>query len=654
MKLKINKIHMKNFCGFEDKTIVFEGKNAKITGRNKAGKSTIKRSILWAFTGKDEYGSASFDVKPKNKDGSFKHKLETSVEIEFILINDKGSVTHTIRRVLNEVWGRPYGQEQEVLTSHKTTYFIDSVNKSEKEFNSILSAIAENIGLLLDIQHFARLNWKKQRDLLFLLTNEITKDDIYKKIPELETIFKDKNIIDIENIAKQELDKFKKEHAKIKALVEDAHANMSTVSEAEKAQIEATIKILETEIQNKTLLLHDLGSNNELLQKEKELSGLKQIKNAEYYKNLEIQKDTVMRLFQDKEGKKQELANLANKIKECNEKLIIKNTKIIELRLEFKNQNKLLTDLKNACPTCQQTLSEQFVLEQKDGLCPTCHRDLPIIEENPIFINLQKNIDDITNKGIKINKDIPIIEADKKKLEEEFTLLQNCHAKLDTTYWNAFSEIEKLNKVDPEDCLEIQDLIKEINSLKNQNDENRKIELSKEIEQKMKFLKDFKDKLDAAKLAIANSLKLEENKKRFETIGKEIVRQEVILDQVKLYNKTKAELDSEKINERFTNIQFQLFEMQLNGIPKEVCNLLIEGVDYWSANTAGRFYANKEIVEVFSKHFNCFLPVFIDGRESISDDIMIEGHQVIELIVEKSDIENENNTKELKIELKGN
>jgi hypothetical protein len=93
---------------------------------------------------------------------------------------------------------------------------------------------------------------------------------------------------------------------------------------------------------------------------------------------------------------------------------------------------------------------------------------------------------------------------------------------------------------------------------------------------------------------------------------------------------------TESINSKFKNVRFSLFEEQINGGLKEVCDVMVpcaEGlVDYARANNAARINAGLEIIDTLGEHWGITMPVFIDNAESVVELIPINA-QVIRLAV---------------------
>ena len=114
------------------------------------------------------------------------------------------------------------------------------------------------------------------------------------------------------------------------------------------------------------------------------------------------------------------------------------------------------------------------------------------------------------------------------------------------------------------------------------------------------------------------------------------------------FTKTKVRMLTNRIDSKFKNVRFRLFQEQLNGGVKDDCEVLIPGeggrmVPYTFANNAARINAGLEIISVLSEHWNMDMPVFIDNAESVTR-LASTWMQTIRLVVSEQD-------KKLRLEL---
>lgn len=102
---------------------------------------------------------------------------------------------------------------------------------------------------------------------------------------------------------------------------------------------------------------------------------------------------------------------------------------------------------------------------------------------------------------------------------------------------------------------------------------------------------------------------------------------ERILYQLKEVSKRKNKLLVEEINQHFGIVRWKLFDFQKNGEYKEVCipTVLDEEAGIYkvfgdTTNTGREIEAKIDICNSFQKFFNMYVPIFLDGAESINDE----------------------------------
>jgi len=126
-------------------------------------------------------------------------------------------------------------------------------------------------------------------------------------------------------------------------------------------------------------------------------------------------------------------------------------------------------------------------------------------------------------------------------------------------------------------------------------------------------------------------------------LAKEFEQVEGNLYLVELFSRTKTQLLETKINSRFSNISFKLFNYLVNGNSEECCVATVNGVPFESVNRGGRIQAGLEIISVMQEFYRFNAPVFLDNRES-TVVIPKMDCQIINLYVSEAD-------KELRVEI---
>ena len=103
---------------------------------------------------------------------------------------------------------------------------------------------------------------------------------------------------------------------------------------------------------------------------------------------------------------------------------------------------------------------------------------------------------------------------------------------------------------------------------------------------------------------------------------------------IEQFTKKRIESIEWAINAKFDYVKFKLYNQLINGGEEECCITLINGVPYSSANKAAQINSGLDVIKTLSDHYNKFVTIVIDNRESVSDIIEMN-NQIVNLIVEK-------------------
>ena len=68
----------------------------------------------------------------------------------------------------------------------------------------------------------------------------------------------------------------------------------------------------------------------------------------------------------------------------------------------------------------------------------------------------------------------------------------------------------------------------------------------------------------------------------------------------------------------FHLVNFKLFDMQINGLSPETCEVTVNGVPYKDLNSGHKIIAGLDIIRTLSEINNVEAPIFIDNAESIN------------------------------------
>lgn len=155
-KIKLLSMHIQNFKGCKDRTIEF-GEKTRISGANATGKTTIFDAFTWLLFNQDSLGSADFDIRPLNKDGTMVDDVEISVEASLLIDGEE----RAIKKTQKQKWVKRRNEFQ----GNENKYEIDGVPiDTQKEYKDFVAGIVDEevFSLVTNPSAFNLLPWKNK------------------------------------------------------------------------------------------------------------------------------------------------------------------------------------------------------------------------------------------------------------------------------------------------------------------------------------------------------------------------------------------------------------------------------------------------------------------------------------------------------------
>lgn len=641
----LEKLHIENFQGIKDFSIEPEGKNISVYGDNATGKTTIFNAITWLLFGKVSSGIKGFTPKPRDSKGEI-HHLESAVESVFTLDDGKKI---TLKKIFKEVWTKKRGAIAETFTGHEIQYFINGVPNKEKDYNALILDLfgknAEIPKILMVPDYFAeQMKWEDRRKILLEICGDIDFNSVIKEDEELKDLPKlmkqgdsdelyspddfrkiimsrrrDLNKIldgipariDEATKAKPDLtgldrDALKKEESEQRAKVDELSKRISKIN-ADKGQSEVDRQITEL--------------NKEYAEKSQKFTEEQHEKDKTLYEAYQKDADELLRIRNslhqitwERDGLKEDIERKKNLreelVKEWNEVADSKWTKEAEI-----------------CPTCGQKLPADEISNKR------------------IMFNKTKSerLESLNNRGQSCSKEV--IE----KLEKEFDEAQNTITKLTEKEKELSEKQDKFNNrpfTAFDDTDEAKELKKKIADLKEHaGDESSATEVEKDLRtqrfEMVDKLDDIVSELLKFDIAETQDKRISELEEQQRSVSAQFDETEKSLYLIDLFVKTKVRLLTDRINEKFEKVSFQLFEEQINGGVKECCEVLVPTADgkmipYAYSNNAGRINAGLEIIRTLSSYWNIRMPIVIDNAEAVTH-LETTDAQIIRLVVSEND-----------------
>ena len=142
---------------------------------------------------------------------------------------------------------------------------------------------------------------------------------------------------------------------------------------------------------------------------------------------------------------------------------------------------------------------------------------------------------------------------------------------------------------------------------------NRKERLSAEVES---LLRELAKEDNIAKVAKRRA-ELEEEDAR---LSDEIAELDGVLYDIQRYAKARINIVEDMVSSRFKYVRWKMYEPNLtNDGEKEICECLVDGVPVSrNVNQAGRINAGIDIINALSAWLGLSVPLWIDGKESVT------------------------------------
>lgn len=681
MRMILKSLRLENFKGVKDKTYEF-GKTTRVSGMNRRGKTTIGAAWYWLTSDKNYELVSNPNIRPDNVEDCIP-TVTANVDV------DEKEIT--LSKMQKRKVGKPdkNGVSKVNITN---TYEINSVPKTERDFKAYLEELGFEFDKFLICSHpnvFTKdLSLKKKQDemrkYLFTMASEKT---------DLEIAQMDKETADVAKL----LESYKFEeieamnNASKKKAVEQLDAIPNQIIGLEKAKVDVDVAEQELAKADLTRRIAECDkkiagadhSLDELRDKEMRLqldiSGITQTMNRELSnRRYEIDADLC--------GCEDELKHLEQTIS-LKENQIVGNEKAItDADAERKKiGEKYNAEYAKAFDEAPYLFDEsEWVFDENSTVCSLCGQKLPEDKIEQLKADFEsrkrkakadaeeklkaKRFKFDTDKKVELNR-LNTIGTEKKELITELT---KKNADLNT-------EIDALKKQEQDAIAKKEELSKQLSEIPSEADYTQNEDYVKLKAERDKVLADIEKLESDGADKIVTDLKVEKAdlQSQLDEVNKIIAQAENnvqiddkiadmqhkqneygqakadaerILYQLKEVSKRKNKLLVEEINQHFGIVRWKLFDFQKNGEYKEVCipTVLDEETGIYkvfgdTTNTGREIEAKIDICNSFQKFFNMYVPIFLDGAESINDEyVPVVDTQLILLTVSED--------KQLKVE----
>jgi len=657
-KIKLISLELNNFKGTKHLELEPNGDDLEIYGQNETGKTTIVDAWSWLLFHKDSKGNSTqkFDIKPLQKNGEAVHQIETSVKAT-LQINDNQL---TLEKIYSEVWQKKRGSNNKQFQGHTTNYFLSGAKVKKKEYEERIKEIVDEdiFRLITDPLHFNNLHWKERREVLTNLQN-VTDEEVITEDEKLEQLADALEKHDVEKhkeSLKRKMNDLNDEIEKIPIRIDEVNESLPDIQKLDKNEIKKNIEKLKKNKKSKEKEISRIENGGEIAQKEKEL--------AEIETELQNIKNDYTAEYDEKiEEAKEELYSIRDKIGEINTKKSEKENSIKSNNSDIKrienNKNTLKDDWYDKQQEKEKWLEKEFNEDQFEKvICPDCGTEFPIedLESHKKEFNqkkadkiekLNKDQEEINKEGKKCNKEIKKLNQKNDELKKYIKELEDQEKYFEEKKSDLQAEInnlqQKKNRVFESDTYkeilkDKEQLQQQIKELKN-NDNKEVGRLEVELQGIERDIEQEKEKLSSIKQYNKSQKRIEELKAKEKELAQkyeELEREYYLCEE---FEKQRAGLLEDKVNDLFDMAGFKLFEEQINGGIKPTCRTLYQGVPFNTGlNDGNRVKVGLDIIKTLSNYYEVQAPIFIDNMESVTGEVKADS-QLIKLIVSPQDEE---------------
>lgn len=615
--MRIKSISLSNFKGCKNATYTFDGKNVTVCGANGSGKTTIFDAFTWLLFGKDSLDNAKFEIRPLDKDG----KQIDNVEICVAATLEIDGKEVELKKTQKQNWVKKRGTQNPVLQGNVNEYEIDGYPRSEKDYKEYINGIVSDdlFKMLTNPTYFPNMPWKDQRATIMKFASDVSDIELATNdsrfaglLPEIE---KAPSTDDIKNKYQKSLNELKKKQAELPVRIDEISNSKVDIDVAELELLKNSLNEQIADVKSK---IADTDKQFEEYQKLSD--GIMELKFAESDLVRKANEDNIKsrREIEDKITDKKFLLRQTEKtVDDCERQIDISKHHSVSL-------NESIESYRN-----QYRQTQELVFDENSLVCSYCGQEYQQDRKEQIKAEFEskkaieiKKITELGNKAkAELDKEKETIDSLEKELVEHrksLEMLNNAIASLE----KQLSELPtSIDVTGTEEYKSIQSQIAEKEQAMSQMNNASSIRESLEAE-----VEDLHIEYTEVEKQIAMSQKNIEIDERIEELQEEqrITAQKIADVEKMLYLldefiKYKLDKISDSINAMFDGISFKLFDIQLNGGVKEVCECTVNGVPYGSLNNGHRIIAGLRIIKALQKLYGAYLPIFIDNAESVND-----------------------------------
>jgi len=592
---------------------------AIIVGANGTGKTTIADAWYWLLSDQDSIGQSKFNLIGLDSTGNpIAHQ---DAIVEAVLLADLLEIR--LKKIYSQKWTKKRGQAEAELTGHTTEYFFDNVPVSKKIYSEKISELIDPaiIRTLSDPWHFCnRMKHEDRRKILVDLAGTVSIDTMIShdnELSELSSILAKHTPEEAKKIATLDKKSANKQLDDLPSRIDELRQMMPKIPERSEENLRfelLEIKNMILEKSEQIAMMKSSGAVEELRHKRSILRTQIQ-ESARVIRNQAEIKIADMNAFLNRNRQWVDenlgrMAALNRKFSTIGKEISENGNKRLALMEQWKKINSETPQVKDTCFACGQILPHQKISEQ-------------VTKFHQYKTDQLKKIN---AEGEKLHIELKSLQADDEKFRQEFLQIHELNKKLNAEIEAQKKDIEaadkaiqtEINEKNAETASILADLEEKIKNAENDisPDLSFEIEALNTLEtNKMVIEKYLLDYTQIEKI----SRRITERENEMIDASAALMNAERRIYLLELLSRRTAEMLEKSVSEKFSLIEWKLFEQQVNGGIRETCEATVNGVPYnTDLNTGHKILAGLDVIETLSKHYGQYFPVFIDNSESLT------------------------------------
>ena len=616
MQAKIKSLHLENFKGVKSATYQFGGKNASVIGQNGAGKTTLFTAYMWLMTDKDSDLKSNPNIRPLDTE-------ECTPRVEVVFDIDGKEITAAKIQKCTVKKSKTGGADTVSLSN---SYEVNSVEYGERDFKKKMAEYGFDFDLFLPLSHpdvFTSQKSADMRKVLFGMASEQSDFDIALQTDdciEATNLLKMYTFDEVKAMQNATLRKIREEYGKdgeiLRAKIEGMEKSKTDIDVAE---LELQKKALNEQITDVKAKQADISK--EFKEQQKASDGILELK----FELNDLQRKANEDLDRQRRETRDEINVCDRELQTANKQIELNLQDIETAERAIARRTILLNEARE-----DWTRANSLEFNENSLICSMCGQEFPADKQEELRTDFerrkQEQIAEATKSGNEIKsfidgnkEEIRQLKAVLKENEQVKVKMETRIAELETQYNSTPQSIDISDRAEVQ---EIQRKIAEKEQAMNKGSSAEEIrqQLKDEAEELQKQMDVVNGQLALAQKNVEIDEQIAALRKKQGEYEQNKANAEKILYQLDLVSRKKNTLLQDDVNSHFELVDFKLFDWLKNGEYKETCVPTYRNKDMGiSTNTGLEILMKLDIIRGLQSFYNMYLPVFVDGAESLSE-----------------------------------